>query len=53
MTDDAAANANLDPMDHLPPPPEIVDVDDDADCQVPLVPSFSSIPVLPTVKSDF
>ena len=53
MADDAVANANLDLMDHLPPPPEIIDADDDADYQVPLVPSSSSIPVLPTVESDF
>ena len=54
LADDAAANANLDLMDHLPPPLDIIDINDDAEFHVLLVPpSSSSVPVSLTVKSDF
>jgi hypothetical protein len=53
LANDAAANADLDLMDNLPPPLEIIDVDDDAEFQVPLVPPSSSVLVSSTVESDF
>jgi hypothetical protein len=40
-------------MDHLPPPLEIIDVDDNAEFQVSLVPPSSFVHVSSTGDSDF
>ncbi len=31
LADDAAQNADLDVTEHLPPPPEVIEIDDDTD----------------------
>jgi hypothetical protein len=49
QADAAAHNADLDNMDHLPPPPEVFDVDDDNN--IMYVPSPA--PTLPFIKQEY
>jgi hypothetical protein len=51
LVDDAALNTNLDAVDHLPPPPEVIMIDDHNHYVVPPVLPVPS-PALPRIETD-